>query len=88
MARRYERTVHFSTKFGPDTGFGHSDVTYTVAHVWHGNVFRLDEPPGPKWNLSRCAIEAGFVSMVTLLRALWPAAAIGVVPLHRADSPR
>lgn len=26
--------------------------------------------------------------MVTLLRALWPAPAIGVVPLHRADSPR
>lgn len=26
-----------------DTGFGHSDVTYTVAHVWHGNVFRLDD---------------------------------------------
>jgi len=22
-----------------DTGFGHSDLTYTVAHVWHGNVF-------------------------------------------------
>ncbi len=28
------------------------------------------------------------VSMVTLLRALWPAPAIGVVPLHRVDSPR
>ena len=28
------------------------------------------------------------LSMVTLLRALWPAPAIGVVPLHRADSPR
>jgi cytochrome c oxidase assembly protein subunit 15 len=28
------------------------------------------------------------VSMVWLLRALWPAPAIGVVPLHRADSPR
>jgi cytochrome c oxidase assembly protein subunit 15 len=28
------------------------------------------------------------VSMVTLLRALWPAPAIGVVPLHRADSSR
>ena len=26
-----------------DTGFGHSDVTYTVAHVWHGNIFRLDD---------------------------------------------
>jgi branched-chain amino acid aminotransferase len=26
-----------------DTGFGHSDLTYTVAHVWHGNVFRLDD---------------------------------------------
>ena len=26
-----------------DTGFGHSDVTYTVAHVWHGNVFRLGD---------------------------------------------
>jgi branched-chain amino acid aminotransferase len=24
-----------------DTGFGHSDLTYTVAHVWHGNIFRL-----------------------------------------------
>jgi heme a synthase len=28
------------------------------------------------------------VSMVWLLRALWPAPAIGVVPLHRADSSR
>jgi len=28
------------------------------------------------------------LSMVCLLRALWPAPAIGVVPLHRADSPR
>jgi len=28
------------------------------------------------------------VSMVTLLRALWPASTLGVVPLHRADSPR
>jgi cytochrome c oxidase assembly protein subunit 15 len=28
------------------------------------------------------------VSMVTLLRALWPAPAIGVVPLHRAHSSR
>jgi branched-chain amino acid aminotransferase len=26
-----------------DTGFGHSDLTYTVAHVWHGNVFRLED---------------------------------------------
>ena len=26
-----------------DTGFGHSDVTYTVAHVWHGNIFRLGD---------------------------------------------
>lgn len=26
-----------------DTGFGHSDVTYTVASVWHGNVFRLED---------------------------------------------
>ena len=26
-----------------DTGFGHSDVTYTVAHVWHGNIFRLED---------------------------------------------
>ncbi|WP_165491626.1 aminotransferase class IV [Stutzerimonas kirkiae] len=26
-----------------DAGFGHSDVTYTVASVWHGNIFRLDE---------------------------------------------
>ncbi len=24
-----------------DTGFGHSDLTYAVAHVWHGNIFRL-----------------------------------------------
>jgi cycloeucalenol cycloisomerase len=31
------------------------------------NVYRLDEPPGPKWTLSRCAIEASFVSMITLL---------------------
>jgi cycloeucalenol cycloisomerase len=30
------------------------------------DVYRLDEPPGPKWNLMRCAVEAGFVSMVTL----------------------
>ena len=28
------------------------------------------------------------ISIVTLLRALWPAPAIGMVPLHRADSPR
>ena len=28
------------------------------------------------------------VSMVTLLRALWPASTLGVVPLHRADSSR
>jgi heme a synthase len=28
------------------------------------------------------------ISVVTLLRALWPASAIDVVPLHRADSPR
>jgi len=26
-----------------DSGFGHSDATYTVAHVWHGNFFRLDD---------------------------------------------
>ncbi|WP_020495938.1 aminotransferase class IV [Sciscionella marina] len=26
-----------------DTGFGHSDLTYTVAHVWHGNIFRLED---------------------------------------------
>ena len=26
-----------------DTGFGHSDLTYTVAHVWHGNIFRLKD---------------------------------------------
>ena len=26
-----------------DTGFGHSDLTYTVAHVWHGNIFRLSD---------------------------------------------
>jgi branched-chain amino acid aminotransferase len=26
-----------------DTGFGHSDLTYTVAHVWHGNLFRLED---------------------------------------------
>ncbi len=31
------------------------------------NVYRLDEPPGEKWKLSRCAIEAGFVSMLSLL---------------------
>src|SRR4029079_18989559 len=24
-----------------DTGFGHSDVTYTVARVWHANIVRL-----------------------------------------------
>jgi branched-chain amino acid aminotransferase len=26
-----------------DTGFGHSDLTYTVAHVWHGNIFRFGD---------------------------------------------
>ncbi len=26
-----------------DTGFGHSDLTYTVPHVWHGNIFRLGD---------------------------------------------
>lgn len=26
-----------------DQGFLHSDVTYTVFHVWHGNAFRLEE---------------------------------------------
>lgn len=26
-----------------DAGYGHSDVTYTVAAVWHGEVFRLDD---------------------------------------------
>lgn len=26
-----------------DAGFNHSDVTYTVAHVWHGNFFRLSD---------------------------------------------
>ncbi|WP_437616172.1 hypothetical protein [Erwinia sp. V71] len=26
-----------------DAGFGHSDVTCTVASVWHGNIFRLEE---------------------------------------------
>jgi branched-chain amino acid aminotransferase len=26
-----------------DAGFGRSDLTYTVAHVWHGNVFRLED---------------------------------------------
>ncbi|MDV7888913.1 aminotransferase class IV [Pseudomonas aeruginosa] len=26
-----------------DAGFGHSDVTYTVVSVWHGNIFRLEE---------------------------------------------
>lgn len=26
-----------------DAGFGHSDVTYTVESVWHGNIFRLEE---------------------------------------------
>jgi len=30
------------------------------------DVYRLDEPPGPKWNLMRCVVEAGFVSMVSL----------------------
>jgi branched-chain amino acid aminotransferase len=29
-----------------DTGFGHSDLTYTVAHVWHGNIFRLGDHIG------------------------------------------
>jgi hypothetical protein len=28
------------------------------------------------------------VSMVALLRALWPVPATGVIPLHRADPPR
>jgi len=26
-----------------DAGYVHSDVTYTVAHVWHGNIFRLGD---------------------------------------------
>lgn len=26
-----------------DSGYGHSDVTYTVAAVWHGQVFRLQD---------------------------------------------
>lgn len=26
-----------------DTGFGHSDLTYTVVQVWHGNIFRLED---------------------------------------------
>lgn len=26
-----------------DAGYGHSDVTYTVAAVWHGRVFRLED---------------------------------------------
>lgn len=26
-----------------DTGFGHSDLTYTVAQVWHGNLFRFED---------------------------------------------
>lgn len=30
------------------------------------NIYRLDED-GPSWSWSRCVIEAGFVSMVTLL---------------------
>lgn len=32
------------------------------------NVFRLDEDPAqPKWSVSRCIIEASFVSMISLL---------------------
>ncbi len=30
------------------------------------NVYRLDEPPGQSWSISRCCIEAGFASMVIL----------------------
>ena len=30
------------------------------------NVYRLDEPPGPKWTVQRAVVEAGFVSMVSL----------------------
>lgn len=26
-----------------DAGFSHSDCTYTAAHVWHGNFFRLED---------------------------------------------
>lgn len=26
-----------------DAGVGHSDLTYSVASVWHGNIFRLDD---------------------------------------------
>jgi branched-chain amino acid aminotransferase len=26
-----------------DAGVGHSDLTYTVASVWHGNIFRLSD---------------------------------------------
>jgi hypothetical protein len=28
------------------------------------------------------------IGMATLLRALWPAAAIGMIPLHRVDPSR
>lgn len=56
-----------------DQGFIHSDVTYTVFHVWHGNAFRLDDhidrlfdnaaslrivPPFSKDEVKRIALEA------------------------------
>lgn len=30
------------------------------------NIYRLDEPPGERWSLSRCVTEAGFTSILTL----------------------
>jgi cycloeucalenol cycloisomerase len=30
------------------------------------NIYRMDEPPGPKWTFQRAVVEAGFVAMVSL----------------------
>lgn len=44
-----------------DTGFGHSDLTYTVAHVWHGNIFRLgDHVDRLLDGASRLRLDPGF----------------------------
>src|SRR5258705_4337855 len=44
-----------------DTGFGHSDLTYTVAHVWHGNIFRVGD------HLDRPLDRAGKIRLETAM---------------------
>lgn len=42
-----------------DMGYGHSDLTYTVAQVWHGNYFRLqDHLDRLLWGAERLHLEA------------------------------